>query len=240
MKKESKRLKTVVIIVLPVVVVVVLVVLIVSMLVFLRARKQKDGIASLQVDDSADLETLAFDISTIRTATDDFSDENYIGRVEYGAGSLVNEQVIAVKRLDHHCMEGDSEFKNQVLLLAKLQHPNLVRSIERSRFGQGTRYKIIGDIVRGLVYLRQDSQIKVVYQDLKATNILLDPEMNPKISEFCMVKMFRPRALRNTSQGYMTPEYAIAGAFSNKSNMFQCGSFGDCDRHGETRGQEQH
>ncbi|KGN64568.1 hypothetical protein Csa_014021 [Cucumis sativus] len=113
-EKKSKRLKTVVIIVLPVV--VVLVVLIVSIIIFLRARKRRDEVASLEVDDTASLETLAFDIATIRTATNDFSSENCVGDSEHGVvykGSLVNGQEIAVKRLfDHDSKSEDSVWRN--------------------------------------------------------------------------------------------------------------------------------
>ncbi|XP_038895731.1 cysteine-rich receptor-like protein kinase 10 [Benincasa hispida] len=259
-ENESKRLKTVVVIVLPAVVVVLIVVLMVSTFIFLRARKQRVGVASSEVDDTADLETLVFDISTIRTATDDFSDENQIGQGGFGAvykGSLVGQE-IAVKRLSQNSMQGESEFKNEVLLVAKLQHRNLVRflgfclhederilvfefvqnssldkfifdPLKRQDLDWETRYKIIGGIARGLVYLHEDSQVKVIHRDLKAANILLDAEMNPKISDFGMAKLFQEGQTRgNTSrvvgtQGYMAPEYAIYGAFSNKSDVFSFG-----------------
>lgn len=52
------------------------------------------------------------------------------------------------------------------------------------------RYKIIIGIARGLLYLHEDSQLRIIHRDLKTSNILLDENMNPKISDFGLAKLF--------------------------------------------------
>ncbi|XP_042474892.1 G-type lectin S-receptor-like serine/threonine-protein kinase At4g03230 [Macadamia integrifolia] len=202
-----------------------------------------------------------FDFESIVTATKDFCNTNKLGQGGFGPvykGNLPGGQEIAVKRLSKNSGQGLNEFKNEVLLIAKLQHRNLVRllrysikgdekilvyeympnkSLDSFIFDQSQcsllnwekRFNIIMGIARGLLYLHQDSRLKIIHRDLKTSNILLDEEMNPKISDFGLARIFGGNQNEeNTNRvvgtyGYMSPEYALNGIFSTKSDVFSFG-----------------
>ena len=65
-----------------------------------------------------------------------------------------------------------------------------VESDKKKILDWSRRYKIIEGIARGILYLHEDSQLRIIHRDLKANNILLDEDMNPKISDFGMARIF--------------------------------------------------
>nr|CAB3458269.1 unnamed protein product [Digitaria exilis] len=213
------------------------------------------------MEDGKSHELKVYTLDRIKAATSNFSDSNKLGEGGFGPvymGILPGGEEVAVKRLCRNSGQGLEEFKNEVILIAKLQHRNLVRllgcclqreekilvyeympnkSLDAFLFNpekQGLldwskRFAIIEGIARGLLYLHRDSRLRVVHRDLKASNILLDADMNPKISDFGMARMFGGDQNQiNTNRvvgtfGYMSPEYAMEGIFSVKSDVYSFG-----------------
>ncbi|XP_015689062.1 putative receptor-like protein kinase At4g00960 [Oryza brachyantha] len=224
-----------------------------------RNAVRRAQIESLRPLSNSDLPLM--DLSSIYDATNHFSKENKLGEGGFGPvyrGVLGGGAEIAVKRLSARSRQGAAEFRNEVELIAKLQHRNLVRllgccvekdekmliyeylpnrsldaflfdSKRRAQLDWKMRQCIILGIARGLLYLHEDSCLKVIHRDLKASNVLLDNKMNPKISDFGMAKIFREEGNEvNTGHvvgtyGYMAPEYAMEGVFSVKSDVFSLG-----------------
>ncbi|KAK3433353.1 hypothetical protein EUGRSUZ_D00831 [Eucalyptus grandis] len=213
-------------------------------------RRQISGLHSLQFD----LQTI--EAATDNFSNNNKLGEGGFGPVY--KGTLPNGQEIAAKRLSRSSGQGVEEFKTEVELVAKLQHRNLVRllgfsmerdetilvyeyvpngSLDRLLFdpelsGQldwSTRYKVMVGVARGLLYLHEDSRLRIIHRDLKASNILLDADMNPKISDFGLARIFgndQTQASTNRivgTYGYMSPEYLMFGHFSVKSDVFSYG-----------------
>ncbi|KAE8812770.1 putative serine/threonine-protein kinase receptor [Hordeum vulgare] len=173
-------------------------------------------------------------------------------------GVLPDGKQIAAKRLSQSSRQGIGELKSELVLVAKLRHRNLVslvgvcleeqekilvyefmpnRSLDTILFDSekrkdldwGRRFKIISGVARGLQYLHEDSQLKIIHRDLKASNVLLDFDYNPKISYFGLAKIFGGDQSEDVTRriagtyGYMSPEYAMHGQYSAKSDAFSFG-----------------
>ncbi|KAK7290955.1 hypothetical protein RIF29_05764 [Crotalaria pallida] len=226
-----------------------------------RHLKDLIDVGQLEEKDNEGIEVPHFDFQSIQVATNNFSDANKLGRGGYGPvykGKLHGGQVIAVKRLSSVSSQGIREFMNEVVLISKLQHRNLVRlrgycikggekillyeympnkSLDSFLFDPTRcvvldwqmRFDIILGIARGLLYLHQDSRLRVIHRDLKTSNILLNEQMEPKISDFGLARIVGGNDNKaNTDRvvgtyGYMSPEYALDGLFSTKSDIFSFG-----------------
>ncbi|GLT52413.1 hypothetical protein SLA2020_257580 [Shorea laevis] len=210
--------------------------------------------------DKKEVEIPLFNFSSVSAATNNFSSSNKLGEGGFGPvykGKLLNGHEVAVKRLSRRSGQGWNELKNEAMLIAKLQHKNLVKllgcciegdekiliyeylsnksldfflfdSTKHGLLDWRTRISIIEGIAQGLLYLHHFSRLQIIHRDLKASNILLDGGMSPKISDFGMAKIFAGNGSQATRRivgtyGYMAPEYALEGIFSIKSDVFSFG-----------------
>ncbi|RVW29617.1 putative LRR receptor-like serine/threonine-protein kinase [Vitis vinifera] len=173
-------------------------------------------------------------------------------------GTLLDGTIIAVKQLSSKSSQGNREFVNEIGMISGLQHPNLVRlygcciegnqlllvyeymennCLARALFGQGeiqlqldwpTRQRICIGIAKGLAFLHEESTLKIVHRDIKATNVLLDRELNPKISDFGLAKLDEEGNTHISTRiagtiGYMAPEYALWGYLTYKADVYSFG-----------------
>ncbi|CAI9090935.1 OLC1v1025831C1 [Oldenlandia corymbosa var. corymbosa] len=174
-------------------------------------------------------------------------------------GTLQTGEVVAVKRLDRNGTQGNKEFLVEVLMLTLLKHPNLVSlmgycadgeqrllvyeylpfgslssyihdlSDDKKPLDWQTRMKIASGAAQGLDYLHEKANPSIIYRDLKMSNILLDQDLNPKLSDYGLAKLTQgdtkmhisPRVMG--SYGYCAPEYERHGELTTKSDIYSFG-----------------
>ncbi|KAK3428398.1 hypothetical protein EUGRSUZ_F04436 [Eucalyptus grandis] len=171
-------------------------------------------------------------------------------------GTLDDGRVIAVKQLSVTSHQGKNQFMTEIATISAVQHRNLVKlygccidadnrllvyeylenkSLDQAMFGQrtlnldwATRFDICLGIARGLAYLHEESRLRIVHRDVKASNILLDSELTPKISDFGLAKLYDDKKTHISTRvagtiGYLAPEYAMRGHLTEKADVFAFG-----------------
>ncbi|KAK8527523.1 hypothetical protein V6N12_054730 [Hibiscus sabdariffa] len=166
-----------------------------------------------------DLQTGYFSLRQIKAATNNFDPTNKIGEGGFGP----------VYKLYGCCIDG-----NQLLLIYEyLENNSLARALfgreeQRLNLDWSTRKKISLAIARGLAYLHEESRLKIVHRDIKATNVLLDKDLNAKISDFGLAKLDEEENTHISTRiagtiGYMAPEYAMRGYLTDKADIYSFG-----------------
>ncbi|OAY48655.1 hypothetical protein MANES_06G174700v8 [Manihot esculenta] len=171
-------------------------------------------------------------------------------------GKLNDERVIAVKQLSVASHQGKSQFVTEIATISAVQHRNLVKlygcciegnkrllvyeylenkSLDQALFGERnlnldwlTRYEICLGVARGLAYLHEESRLRIVHRDVKSSNILLDSDLIPKISDFGLAKLYDDKKTHISTRvagtiGYLAPEYAMRGHLTEKADVFAFG-----------------
>ncbi|XXG68692.1 hypothetical protein AAC387_Pa06g1720 [Persea americana] len=171
-------------------------------------------------------------------------------------GALTDGRIIAVKQLSVASHHGKSQFVTEIATISAVQHRNLVKlygcciegdrrllvyeylenkSLDQALFGENslhlnwqTRYDICLGTARGLMYLHEESRLRIVHRDVKASNILLDVDLNPKISDFGLAKLYDDKKTHISTRvagtvGYVAPEYAMRGHLTEKADVFAFG-----------------
>ncbi|CAL2261907.1 unnamed protein product [Prunus armeniaca] len=168
-------------------------------------------------------------------------------------GTLSDGWVVAVKQLSVASHQGKSQFVTEIATISAVQHRNVVKlygccfegshrilvyeylenkSLDHALFGRNdlhlnwpTRFNILLGTARGLAYLHEESMPRIIHRDVKASNILLDAELSPKISDFGWAKLYDDEKTHMSIRvagtiGYLTPDYAMRGHLTEKADVF--------------------
>ncbi|KAK8712306.1 hypothetical protein V6N13_147546 [Hibiscus sabdariffa] len=173
-------------------------------------------------------------------------------------GTFRDGTVAAIKVLSSDSSQGVREFLTEINVIADMDHENLVKlhgccvegnhrilvygylennSLAQTLLGGGhssmqfswpTRRKICIGVAKGLAYLHEEVRPYIVHRDIKASNILLDRNLMPKISDFGLAKLFPDNMTHISTRvagttGYLAPEYAIRGQLTRKADIYSFG-----------------
>ncbi|XP_064990980.1 cold-responsive protein kinase 1 isoform X3 [Musa acuminata AAA Group] len=160
----------------------------------------------------------------LRNATGDFSLTNKVGEGGFGSvykGKLKDGKIVAVKVLSSESRQGVPEFLNEIAVISGSGCSNI-------QFNWRTRVRICIGVARGLAFLHEEVRPHIVHRDIKASNILLDKDLTPKISDFGLAKLLPPNITHVSTRvagtiGYLAPEYAIKGQVNRKSDVYSFG-----------------
>ncbi|KAG9159507.1 hypothetical protein Leryth_022758 [Lithospermum erythrorhizon] len=141
-------------------------------------------------------------------------------------------------KLYGYCAEGD----HRILVYGYLENHSLAQTLigkglpnwqsesggSGIQFNWKTRTKICTGIARGLAFLHEEVRPHIVHRDIKASNILLDHDLNPKISDFGLAKLLPPSMTHVSTRvagtmGYLAPEYAVRGRLTRKADIYSFG-----------------
>ncbi|KAG2723779.1 hypothetical protein I3843_02G162600 [Carya illinoinensis] len=178
------------------------------------------------------------------------------GRVYKGTLPSSNAQV-AVKRISHESKQGLREFVSEIASIGRLRHRNLVQllgwcrqrgdlllvydfmpngSLDKYLFDEPKtilswdhRFKIIKDVASGLLYLHEEWEQTVIHRDIKAGNVLLDSELNGRLGDFGLAKLYEHGSNPSTTKvvgtlGYLAPELTRTGKPTTSSDVFAFGA----------------
>ncbi|KAL5577723.1 hypothetical protein UlMin_019424 [Ulmus minor] len=183
-----------------------------------------------------------FSYAELRAATEDFHSSNKLGEGGFGdvyKGTLLDGMLVAVKQLSVESKQGKSQFLSEIATISVVRHRNLVKlygcciegnrcilvyehlenkSLDQALFGKNTRTCLSSRRIRP----------RIIHRDVKASNILLDDALSPKISDFGLAKLFDDNETHIKTKvagtiGYLAPEYAMRGRLTEKADIFSFG-----------------